>query len=36
MKPSTDDQIIALLVIAGLVALVCYRRRWRGSGTHTF
>lgn len=33
MKPSTDDQIIALLVIAGLVALVCYRRRWRGSGT---
>lgn len=33
MKPNTDDQIIALLVIVGLVALVCYRRRWRGSGT---
>jgi type IV secretion system protein VirD4 len=33
MKPSMDDQIFALLVIAGLVALVCYRRRWSGSGT---
>lgn len=33
MKPNTGDQIIALLVIVGLVALVCYRRRWRGSGT---
>src|SRR5438132_10544487 len=33
MNPSADDQIVALLVIAAVVALVFYRRRWRGSGT---
>ena len=32
MKPSADDQIIALLVIAAVLVLVFYRRRWRGSG----
>lgn len=33
MKSNTNDQILALLVIVGLVALACCRRRWRGSGT---
>jgi type IV secretion system protein VirD4 len=33
MNSSLDDQVVALLVIAAVVALVFYRRRWRGSGT---
>ena len=33
MNPSMDDQVICLLVIVAIVALVFYRRRWRGSGT---
>ncbi len=33
MKPSMDDQVICLLIIAAVAALVFYRRRWRGSGT---
>ena len=33
MNPTADDQIISLLVIVGIVALLFYRRRWRGSGT---
>ncbi|MFL5341688.1 MAG: type IV secretory system conjugative DNA transfer family protein [Gemmataceae bacterium] len=33
MQPSLDDQIISLLIIVAVVALLFYRRRWRGSGT---
>jgi len=33
MNPSADDQAVALLVIAALVAILVYRRRWKGSGT---
>lgn len=33
MKPNADDQIVAFLVIAAVVALVFYRQRWHGSGT---
>src|SRR6476646_745941 len=33
MNPSADDQIISLLIIVAVVALLFYRRRWRGSGT---
>ncbi len=33
MNPSADDQIVALLIIAAVLAVLFYRRRWRGSGT---
>jgi type IV secretion system protein VirD4 len=34
MNPSADDQTVAVLIIAGAVALfLLYRRRWKGSGT---
>ena len=33
MDPSEDDQIIALMIIAVIVALAFCRRRWRPSGT---
>src|SRR5262245_49367276 len=33
MHPSVDDQIVCLLIIAAVLAVVFYRRRWRGSGT---
>ncbi len=33
MNSGADDQVGTLLVIAVIVALICYRRRWRGSGT---
>lgn len=33
MKPSMDDQLICLLIIAAVAAVLFYRRRWRGSGT---
>ncbi len=34
MRPSTDDQIISLFIIAAVVAIIFFRhRRWRGSGT---
>jgi type IV secretion system protein VirD4 len=34
MHASADDQAVAILIIAGAVALLLlYRRRWRGSGT---
>lgn len=33
MDQSADGQIVVLLGIAALVAALCYRRRWRPSGT---
>ena len=33
MNPTMDDQAVALLIIVAVLALVFYRRRWRGSGT---
>src|SRR5438874_5468861 len=33
MNPTAEDQVVALLIIAAVLALVFYRRRWRGSGT---
>jgi type IV secretion system protein VirD4 len=33
MNPTADDQIVSLLVIVAIVAVMCYRWRWRGSGT---
>jgi type IV secretion system protein VirD4 len=33
VQPSADDQVISLVVIVAVVALVFYRRRWRGSET---
>ena len=33
MNPNADDQIVALLIIAAVVAILLCRRRWRGSGT---
>lgn len=33
MKPNMDDQLICLFIIAVVVAVLFYRRRWRGSGT---
>src|SRR5262245_20980339 len=33
MNPNADDQVISLLIIVAVVAVLFYRRRWRGSGT---
>jgi type IV secretion system protein VirD4 len=33
MQPNEDGQIVAVLVIAVILAILFYRRRWRGSGT---
>jgi len=33
MNPTAEDQVVALLIISAVLALVFYRRRWRGSGT---
>jgi type IV secretion system protein VirD4 len=33
MHPSVDDQIISLFIIVAVVAILFWRRRWRGSGT---
>lgn len=33
MHPRTENQIVCLLIIVAVVAVLCYRRRWRGSGT---
>src|SRR5271154_2465670 len=33
MNPSAEDQIVALLIIAAVLAILFCRRRWRGSGT---
>ncbi len=33
MNPNTDDQIVSLLILAALLVMVFYRRRWRPSRT---
>lgn len=33
MHPSFDDQIVSLVMIVAILAVVFWRRRWRGSGT---
>jgi type IV secretion system protein VirD4 len=33
MQPSFDDQVVSLAIIIGVLLIVFYRRRWRGSGT---
>jgi type IV secretion system protein VirD4 len=33
MRPSENDQVVSLLVIAAFVAIFLYRYRWKGSGT---
>jgi type IV secretion system protein VirD4 len=33
MQPSFDDQVVSLAIIIGVLLVVFYRRRWRGSGT---
>lgn len=33
MKPTVEDQLVALFIIAAVLAILFCRRRWRGSGT---